>query len=128
MAKQYQKSCRDCDKTIYMLEQNNGTWRAFDDAEHHILHECKKNQGSSPATGQADTAQKSIGNSAPANSPSSQPEVRPDTFTQLLNSKDFEAKVRLIARDLLSTPEFENKMRLIARNEIEKMLKKAMAF
>lgn len=109
MAKQYQKSCRDCGKTIHMLEQSNGQWRAYDDAEHKVAHECKKNQGSSLSTGQADTTQRPLGNSAPTNSPLS------PTPAEIL-------------KNLLDSRELENKVRLVARNEIEKMLKKAMAF
>ncbi len=52
-SKQYSKDCRDCGKRIYMLEQTNGSWRAYDDAQHNMPHECQKNlqpPASSPAT------------------------------------------------------------------------------
>jgi hypothetical protein len=108
MAKQYEKKCRDCDQTLYMQEQGDGKWRAFEDVNHTVPHHCQKSLGSSQSSGQAGAAQKPTEPSEPAKSP-------------LLTPTG-------VIQEMLQSREFENKVRLIARSEIEKMLKKAMAF
>lgn len=107
MAKQYEKKCRDCDKTLYMQEQGDGKWRAFEDVNHTVPHHCQKSlsrpQESSPQSQQPPSTQSSA---------NSQPLLTPTGLIQ----------------DMLNSRELENKIRLVARGEIEKMLKKAFSW
>jgi len=113
-----------------MLEQGNGSWRAFDDSEHHNIHECKKSQSGPQNSGSSSSSTRTLDNTAPSTNTSTGTSPKgPDLLTQLLNSKDFEAKVRAIISDVVANhTEFANRGRVLARGEIEKMLKKAMAF
>ena len=47
-----QKQCKYCKKLIYLLQMNDGSWKAFDDETATIAHKCteyEKNKSKTPS-------------------------------------------------------------------------------
>jgi hypothetical protein len=55
-----------------MQEQTNGTWRAYEDAQHNTPHECKKNQGGPQNSGTPSSPTRTLDSTGPSTNSSTE--------------------------------------------------------